>query len=423
MDQYLIKSVQIISPGSPHHDQVADVMVSGGSIQGIAKRIEMPKDGTTHVVDGKGKYLCPGFFDLNVNFGEPGYETKEDVRSGAAAAFAGGFTGVAIQPNTDPPLHRHAEIALIRKRAEGLPVDIHPVGTISKRREGTELAEMYDMKLAGAVAFSDGDRSVADAGLMARALLYAKGIGTLVISFPDDRNVSDGAKMNEGKMSTYLGMKGNPNLAEALMVARDLYLAEYHDARIHFTSISTAESVDLIRKAKSRGLKVTCDVAAHHLVLTDEAIAGFDSHYKVHPPLRTGKDIKALRKGLKDGVIDAIISQHTPHEVEFKRVEFHHAKDGMIGLQTALPLLLQAGLTPRQIVDKLAVAPRHILRLPVPVLEEGVLANFTVFDPETVWKFDAETNRSKSKNSPFLGDSLRGAVILAINNHQSFIHL
>lgn len=420
MDQYLIKSVHILFPGNSHHDQLADVWIAGGKIRRIAKRIAKPKEGKVQVLDGSRQYLCPGFFDLNANFGEPGYETKEDIVTGAAAAFAGGFTGVAVLPNTDPPLHRHAEIALIRKRAEGLPVDIYPVGTVSKGRDGTELAEMYDMKLAGAVAFSDGDRSVADAGLMARALLYAKGIDALVISFPDDRNVSKGAKMNEGTMSTYLGMKGNPNLAEALMVARDLYLAEYQDSRIHFTSISTAESVELIRKAKSAGLAVTCDVAAHHLVLTDEAIGGFDSLYKVHPPLRTGKDVKALRKGLKDGVIDAVVSQHTPHEIEYKRVEFHIAEDGMIGLQTVLPLLLRAGLTPRQIVDKLSIAPRHILGLPMPAFGEGEQASFIVFDPEAEWKFDKHTNLSKAGNSPFLGETMKGAVTFGINNGQFY---
>lgn len=421
MDQHLIKSVHLILPGHPYHDQRVDVWVANGKIHQISKHIANVKRDDIPVLEGQGQFLTPGFFDLNANFGEPGYETKEDIRTGSDAAFSGGYTGVAVYPNTDPPLHRHAEIALVKKRSEGLPVDIFPVGTISKRREGKELAEMYDMQLAGAVAFSDGDRSVEDAGLMGRALLYAKGIETLVISFPDDRHVSDGGGMNEGVMSTYLGMKGNPNLAEALMVARDLYLAEYHQARIHFTTISTAESVDLIRKAKANGVAVTCDVAAHHLVLTDKEIAGFDSLYKVHPPLRTDQDCRALIAGLQDGTIDAVVSQHTPHEIEFKRVEFYTALDGIIGVQTVLPLLINAGLDPHQIVEKLVIGPRRILNLSLPALEEGAPANFVMFDPAAGWSFDENTNRSKSKNSPFFGQTLVGKVTFAINNNHVYL--
>lgn len=221
-------------------------------------------------------------------------------------------------------------------------------------------------------------------------------------------------------MSTYLGMKGNPNLAESLMVARDLYLAEYHGTRIHFTTISTAESVDLIRKAKARKIPVTCDVAAHHLLLTDEAVASFDSHYKVHPPLRTKKDVKALMKGLKDGTIDAIVSQHTPHEVEFKRVEFQIALEGIIAQQTILPTLLKAGLSPELIVEKLSVGPRTVVKLPAPTLAVGEEANLTVFDPQYTWTLDASTNRSKSANSPFFGQVLHGGVTFVAHRNQNF---
>lgn len=419
MNTYLLQTVHILWPGSPHHDQIRDVLIQNGKLISIAKEItKQPKE--VRVLDAKGQYLCPGFFDLNANYGEPGFETKEDIQTGTAAAMAGGFTGVAVHPNTNPPLHRQAEIALIRNRARDLGVDVYPMGTISKRREGQELAELYDMQQAGALAFTDGDRNVADAGLMGRALLYSKGIDALIVSYADDRKISDGTSMNEGDVSTYLGMKGNPNLAESLMVARDLYLAEYHDARIHFTTISTAESVDLIRKAKARKLPVTCDVAAHHLVLTDEAVKGFDSQYKVHPPLRTKKDIKALLKGLKDGTIDAVVSQHTPHEIEFKRVEFQIAKDGIIAQQTVLPLLLKAGLSPEQIVNKLAVGARAVVGLPLPALEESAEASLVLFDPKKKWVFDDRNNRSKSANSPFMGEELEGLVTFTINNSQIY---
>ncbi|WP_257670614.1 dihydroorotase [Parapedobacter tibetensis] len=417
MNTLLIKSANVAFPDSPYYNKEVDILVEKGKIVNIAPRINIDSNKVS-VFDAKGQYIAPGFFDLNVNFGEPGLETKEDILSGCAAAVAGGFTGVAVHPNTHPPVHSRSEVALIVNRAKDLPVDVYPIGAVSKRRAGEELAELYDMKLAGAIAFGDGNKSILQAGLMSRALLYSKGIGGLVLSYPEDTSVVGGAKMNEGVMSTYLGMKGNPNLAEALMVARDLYLAEYNDAPIHFTTISTSESVTLIRKAKATGIKVTCDVAAHHLVLTDDLIAGFDSNYKMSPPLRTKIDVKALLKGLKDGTIDAIVSQHTPHEIEFKNVEYQIAADGIIGLQTVLPLALKAGLTVNQIVEKLAIGPRNVLGLPIPELREKTLANFILFDTEAKWYFDRQTNRSKSSNSPLMGTELKGKVTIVANKRQ-----
>ncbi|MGV3763290.1 dihydroorotase [Parapedobacter sp.] len=418
MDNLLIKSAKIVFKDTPFHDREVDVLIKDGMIAKIAARIKADGDRQT-VVEAKGQYLAPGFFDMNVNFGEPGLETKEDIMSGCAAAAAGGFTGVAVRPNTHPPLHGRSEVALIVNRAKPLLVDVYPIGTISKARSGEELAELYDMKLAGAIAFSDGDKPVQQAGLMSRALLYSKGLDGLIISYPEDVSVAAGAKMNEGVTSTYLGMRGNPNLAEALMVARDLYLAEYNDAPIHFSTISTAESVDLIRRAKVKGIRVTCEVAAHHLVMTDELVAGFDSNYKVSPPLRTTQDRKALIKGLKDGTIDAIVSQHTPHEIEYKEVEYQIASDGIIGVQTVLPLVLQAGLTVEQLVDKLAMGPRRVLRIPIPEFREGAPANLVLFDIEREWRFDQQTNRSKSSNSPLFGRTLKGAVTMVVNKRQT----
>ncbi|WP_353128118.1 dihydroorotase [Parapedobacter pyrenivorans] len=417
MDNLLIKSAKVAFPGTPYHDREVDVLLEKGIIAKIAARIKVDGDKVA-TFDAKGQCLAPGFFDMNVNFGEPGLETKEDILSGCTAAVAGGFTGVAVQPNTYPAVHSHSEVALIVSRAKALPVDVFPIGTISKKREGGELAELYDMKLAGAIAFSDGNKPVQQAGLMSRALLYSKGFGGLIVSYAEDASVAAGAKMNEGVTSTYLGMRGNPNLAETLMVARDLYLAEYNDATIHFTTISTAESVDLIRKAKAKGVKVTCDVAAHHLVMTDELVAGFDSNYKVSPPLRTPNDRKALLKGLKDGTIDAVVSQHTPHEIEFKNVEYQIAAEGIIALQTVLPFVLEAGLTTDQLIEKLAIGPRRIFGLPVPEFREQAVANFVLFDTELKWRFDQQTNRSKSSNSPLMGSVLKGKVTMVINKHQ-----
>lgn len=407
----------MIFPDNAFHDREVDVLVEKGTITKIASRIPTERTKTT-VFDAKGHYLAPGFFDLNTNFGEPGLETKEDIQSGCAAAIAGGFTGVAIHPNTHPAVHSQSEVAWIVNRARNQAVDVYPIGAISKCREGKELAELYDMKLAGAVAFGDGNRPLQQAGLMSRALLYSKGFDGVVLSYAEDTSVAPGAKMNEGTTSTYLGMKGNPNLAETLMVARDLYLAEYNDAPIHFTTISTAESVELIRRAKAKGIRVSCDVAAHHLVMTDDLVAGFDSNYKVSPPLRTKADVRALRRGLKDGTIDAIVSQHTPQEIEFKNVEFQIALEGIIGLQTVLPLALQTGLPLDLLVEKLAIGPRRVLGLPLPEFREGSEANFILFNPEKRWLFDASNNRSKSVNSPLLGSELKGQVTLVIHKRQ-----
>lgn len=421
MNSILITSAKLISPSHELNGQQVDILIKDGVIVDIDNKIKAT-DNAVQVIDASGAIVSPGFFDLNANIGEPGLETKEDIRTGTAAAAAGGFTGLAVHPNTNPPIYSRSEVSLVVNTAKGNLVDVFPVGSISKKREGHELAELYDMKLNGAIAFCDGTRSLQQAGLMGRALLYAKGFDGLIISFAQDESIAAGTQMNEGIVSTYLGMKGNPNLAEALMISRDLFLAEYNEAPIHFTTISTAESVDLIKKAKAKGLKVTCDVAAHNLLFTDEEIKGFDSNYKVSPPLRTAKDIKALLKGLKEGVIDAVVTQHTPHEIEFKNVEFHIAKNGITGLQTALPFLLKAGLTEEQIVDKLAVGPRNVVGLAVPTLSKGEEANLVLFNTNEKWTFDVNTNKSKGANNPLFGQELIGKVQLVINNNQLIIN-
>ncbi len=412
----LIKSAKIIDPNSPFNQQIVDVLIEKGVISHIAPNIEADAE----VIDAEGKFISPGFFDLNCNIGELGLETKEDLYTGTKAAAAGGFTGVALMPNTVPPVHSKAEIEYLLNRATKNLVDVYPLGAISYKREGKDLAEMYDMYLSGAKAFTDGNRPVQDAGLMERALLYAQGFDALVFSYPEDTAIAGKAKVNEGEVSTLLGMKGIPPLAEELMIARDLYLAEYTGSKIHFSTISTTRSVELIREAKRKGLEVTCDVAVHHLVLTDEALLGFDSLYKVKPPLRTRDDADALLNGLKDGTIDAIVSQHTPHEVEFKDVEFEVAEFGIIGLQTALSLALKTGLDISLLVEKLAINPRSILNIDIPVIAEGQAANLVLFDTEAEWEYTKNNNRSKSYNSPFIGRHLKGKVLLTINNNHLY---
>ena len=421
MSTFLITSAKLILPNHKFNGQHVDILIIEGLIAEIGNKITR-KDKNIQIIDAADAVVSAGFFDLNANIGEPGYETKEDVRSGTAAAAAGGFTGISVHPNTNPAIQSRSEVSLLVNAAKGNLVDVYPIGAISKRREGNELAELYDMKINGAIAFSDGNRSVQQAGLMGRALLYSKGFDGLIISFAQDESIAGGNQMNEGIVSTYLGMKGIPNLAESLMISRDLYLAEYNEAPIHFTTISTAESVDLIKKAKAKGLKVTCDVAAHNLVYTDEEVAGFDSNYKVSPPLRTKNDVKALLKGLKDGVIDAVVSQHTPQEVEFKNVEFHIAKNGITGLQTTLPLLIKAGLSDEQIVDKLVVGSRQVVDVKVPTFDIGEQANLVLFDRKETWTFDEKSNKSKGRNNPLFGTELVGKVKLVANNNQLYIN-
>lgn len=414
MEKLIVKNATILFSNSTFYKKQADVLIENG----IIKKIEKPGKiavKNINVIDARDRFLAPGFFDLNCNFGEPGYETKEDLITGAAAAAAGGFTELALQPNTNPPLHSRSEVAFIVNSTRDLIVNVYPVAAVSKNRDGGELAELYDMRLAGAVAFSDGNRSIQHSGLMSRALLYSKGFGGLVFSYAEDKSIAGNTKMNEGEMSTYLGMKGNPNMAEEVMISRDLFLAEYNDTPIHFSTITCAGSVDLIRRAKKKGLRVTCDVAAHHLLFTDEEVSSFDSNYKVKPPLRTKKDRSELIKGVKDGTIDVIVSQHTPHEVEFKTVEFEIAEFGITGLQTLLPILLKVGLSLEMIVEKLAVNPRKILNLPEPTLEVNASANLILINPDELWIFDQHTNRSKATNNPLFNSKLKGKVDLLVN--------
>ncbi|WP_448698275.1 dihydroorotase family protein [Mucilaginibacter sp. AW1-3] len=412
----LIKSATITDPNSTHHQKVADILIENGIVKTIAAGIQSDAE----VFDATGKYVSPGFFDLNCNIGELGLETKEDMQTGTKAAAAGGFTGLALMPNTHPPVHSKSEVEFILNKAKGNLVDIYPLGTISHKSEGKDLAEMFDMHQSGAKAFTDGKYPVQDAGLMERALLYAQGFDGLVFSYPEDKAIAGKAKVHEGEISTLLGMKGIPALAEELMIARDLYLAEYTGSKIHFSTVSTRQAVNLVRQAKQKGLKVTCDVAAHHLVLTHDSLLGFDSQYKVKPPLRTQDDVDALIEGLNDGTIDAIVSQHTPHEVEFKAVEFEVAEFGIIGLQTAFSLALKAGLSVETIVEKLAIAPRNILGVEMRAIAEGKAANLVVFDVNRQWEFTKQNNLSKSYNSPFINEQLTGKVLLAYNNNQVF---
>ncbi|MES2419417.1 MAG: dihydroorotase [Bacteroidota bacterium] len=410
-----IKGITIADPNSEFNHQTCDIRVEQGKIIDIGKGLAVNGE---YVFDGKGAVLSPGFFDLNCAIGDPGLETKEDLQTATAAAKAGGFTGLAVLPHTKPVIQSKGQVEYILNKAKNNLVDVYPIGAISNELEGKELAELYDMKNAGAVAFSDGNRAITDDGFMSRALQYAQGFDGLLMVYPENKSIAGKAQVNESKNSVLLGMKGLPALAEEMQIARDIYLATYHNAPIHISTISTAGAVALLKKAKKDGIKITCDVAAHQLVLTEDLLSDFDSNYKVKPPLRSKADTKALIAGLKDGTIDAISSQHRPHEIEFKDVEFEIAAYGIIALQSVLPLVLQAGLSADLIAEKLAINPRKLLHLAIPSIKKGTEANFIIYNPTKEWLYNAATNASRSNNSPLLGKTLTGKVQLVYNNKQ-----
>ncbi|MEO8087194.1 MAG: dihydroorotase [Bacteroidota bacterium] len=417
----IIRQATIIDQESAFNKKTCDVLVSDGIIKKIAGKITEACD---QEIDGKNCFLSPGFFDLHVNFREPGFEYKEDLQSGCKAAMAGGFTGVLQMPSTFPVMQNRSGIELIRnKTKEGL-VDVEVSGALSVDLEGSDMTEMFDMHQSGAVCFTDDKKSVEDAGMMVRALLYAKNFNGLIMSFANDKSLSGKGQMNEGIISTQLGLKGMPALAEELMIARDLMLCEYAESKIHFSTVSTKGAVELIRNAKAKGLKVTCDVAAHHLLLNDSNLEEFDTRFKIKPPLRTDADIAALKNGLKDGTIDAICSDHSPEDIENKQKEFDHAAFGAEGLETAFAAAytaLKDILTTEQLVEKLSTSPRKILGLSAMKISEGEKANFTLFTLAEEWTVSVSDIHSKSKNNPFIGRKLQGKIKAALNNGQFFI--
>lgn len=402
----------------------ADLRITDGTIAEIGDGLEATEG--ERVVDASGRTISPGWFDMHVHFREPGQEHKETIETGCRAAAFGGFTGVACMPNTAPPIATRDVVEFVVKRAEGLPVDVHPIGAVSQHRAGEEMAEMGDMQAGGAVAFSDDGSPVQDGGLMRRALEYTRTLEAPILGHEEDLALNrPPGHMNEGAVSTRLGVPGISPLAEEAMISRDALLAEFTGGHVHVCHISTARAVEIVRRAKDRGVPITAEVCPHHLALTDEAVAGsgFDTHTKMHPPLRTAADVEALKEGLADGTIDAIATDHAPHASFEKEVEFIEAPFGILGLETCWGLvgreLIRPGvLTVAEAVKKLTVTPREILRLPVPEIAEGAPATLTVFDAETEWTFEAEHIRSKSQNTPFVGASMVGRAWAIVNNGQ-----
>ncbi|MCE6988303.1 dihydroorotase family protein [Dyadobacter sp. CY323] len=417
----LIRSVRIIDKKSSFHNQRKDLLIEDGRIKEIGEGLEV---GEAEIKEGTDLCVSSGWVDMRVASRDPGFEHKEDLTSVREAAGHGGFTEIVLLPNTQPVVHSKDTLNYIRQSGTGGLVKLHVAAAVTKKAEGEDFTEMIDLHEAGAVAFTDGEHPVQNTDLFLKTILYLQPLNALLMNRPEDRQLTLYGQMHEGITSTLIGMKGMPALAEEMMLTRDLKLLEYalekslyhSDAPVlHISLISTAAAVDLIRVAKEKGLPVSCDIAAHQLAFEDTDLIDFDTNLKVNPPFRSASDLEALRKGLADGTIDVIVSDHSPHDEESKNLEFDHADFGMTGLETAFSLsVMHSGLKLENIVEKLTSAPRHILRLNEARIEVGANANLTFFEPETEWDFNK--SYSKSKNTPFLGKRLKGKVCGVINN-------
>ncbi|GAB5520168.1 MAG: dihydroorotase [Rhodothermales bacterium] len=417
----LIKNGMLLNPETGE-TEAADLLIVDGAIAHIGYDLSTD-DAPTY--DAEGLMVSPGWMDMHVHLREPGYEHKETIETGAAAAAYGGFTAVACMPNTNPPIHTRDVVEFIIERAAATLVDVYPIACVTKDRAGHELTEMADLQAGGAVAFSDDGSPVESSGLMRRALEYSSMLGMPIINHMEDLTMGPKGHMNEGDVSTRLGVLPVPALSEEAMIARDLLLTEFTGGHLHVAHISTALAVQLVREAKAKGVNVTTEVCTHHFALTDEAVeqTNFSTNTKMHPPLRTTADVEAMKAGLRDGTIDVICTDHAPHATFEKEVEFIAAPFGILGLETAW------GLTGREIikpgilsladaVKKLTYEPRRILSLPQIRLEAGAAANLTLFDATTEWTFGTGDIRSKSKNTPFVGDTMVGRAWAVYNKGQ-----
>ena len=402
----LIKSATVIDTSSKFHNQIVDVLIEKGKISEIAKSIKNTSNYKEIELDNL--HISQGWFDSSVCFGEPGFEDRETIENGLKTAAKSGFTSIALQANTNPIIDTSSDVTFVLSKAQTQPVDLLPIGALTKNSESVDLAELFDMKNAGAVAFGDYKKPITNPNLLKIALQYASNFDGLVCSFPLEQKIAGKGIVNEHVSSTMLGLKGSPNLAESLQVARDLYILEYAGGKLHIPTISTKESVKLIREAKQKKIDVTCSVAIHNLFLTDDVLNEFDTRYKVNPPLRTQDDIDALIEGIKDGTIDMVTSDHNPQTIEEKKVEFDHANYGTIGLESAFGALNQIFSTKKSI--QLLTKGKERFGTVTSKIEEGEVANITLFNPNEKYVFGKSNILSKSKNSAFLGQELKGKV-------------
>ena len=409
----LIQSPLILDSNSPFHQKEKNVLINNGRIAEIGEK----NYSADKIIKADGMLLSTGWFDLGTFIGDPGLEHKEDLHSAVRAAAAGGFTEIAVLPNTVPSVQTKNEISYLTRNNENRLVQVHVMASVTKNNKGEELTEMIDLHEAGAVAFTDGLKPIWHTDILLKALQYLQKFDGVLIDHPEDNWLNLFGQMHEGVNSTRLGLKGMPRLAEEIVVSKHLELLNYAGGALHFARISTAKSVELVRAAK-RKLKVSCDVAAYQPLLEDNLLADFDTNYKVNPPLREKADNEALIKGLKEGTIDVICSAHAPHDEESKNLEFDLADFGIINLQTfgANLTSLSKVVDWEVLIEKVTNGPRNVLNLEIPVIEEDTKANLTLFDPNRTWMFDDKSNYSKSKNSPWFGKELKGKTAAVFNN-------
>jgi dihydroorotase len=400
----VLKGVTVVDPSSPFHLQTTDVFIQNGFIAEIGNFSRNAED----VIAFEDLHVSPGFADVFSHFCDPGQEQRETLESGALSAAYGGYTDVMILPNTTPAAHHKAGVEYVVQRSQRLPVNVHPIGAVTKNTEGKELAEMYDMRDSGAVAFSDGLSPLQSSGIAVKALQYLKAIDKILIQLPDDGSLSAHGLMNEGIVSTRLGLPGKPAIAEELMISRDLELAKYTSSKLHITGVSTAKGIQLIKAAKETGVDVTCSVTPYHLFFNDDDLRDYDTNLKVSPPLRTKADCDALKDALLNGTIDCIASHHLPQHSDNKVVEFEYAKNGMIGLETCFAAVRTAvpQLSLQQLVRLFSIAPKKIFALPQTSVQVGQAASLSLFLPNAEWT--PSSFQSKSKNSAFIGKTLKG---------------
>ncbi len=400
----IIRAAKIIDPKSPFHNQIVDLQIESGIITKIGS--SLPNTANFEEVKLENLHVSQGWFDSSVSFGEPGYEDRETIANGLTVASKSGFTAVALQPNSYPIIDNQSQINFVKSKAKDFATQLFPIGALTKESLGTDMAELFDMKNAGAVAFGDYNKNLNNPNLLKIALQYTQDFDGLVISFSEDTAIKGSGVANEGIVSTRLGLKGIPALAEELQIARNLFLLEYTGGKLHIPTISSAKSVQLIKEAKTKGLNVTCSVAVHHLVLTDETLEEFDTRFKVAPPLRTETDRIALIEGVKDGTIDMITSDHNPIDIEHKKMEFDLAKNGTIGLESAFGALNT--VLPLDIIIEKLTKGKSRFNIENFIIDEGEIANITLFNPDVNSTFEKENILSKSKNSAFLGRKTKG---------------
>lgn len=415
----VIKNGHVLDPKSGL-DAQTDIWIEDGMVVAIGECPEGEGAGAevlnAEVLDAEGLYVVPGLIDAHCHLRDPGFEYKEDIESGTKSAAKGGFTSIACMPNTNPVIDNETVVSYIRSKAEKEGyVHVYPIGAVSKGLKGEQLAQIGELKFAGAVGITDDGNPVGSAGLMKKAMLYASMFDITVISHCEDMSLVDGGVMNEGYNSTVMGLKGIPAAAEEVMLARDIILSEYTGVPVHIAHVSTKLGIQLIREAKQRGVKVTCETCPHYFSLTDDACLEFNTLAKVNPPLRRPADVEAVIEGLKDGTIDLIVTDHAPHHADEKNVEFGYAANGMVGFETALPLALTnlyhtGHMTMKQVIETLTVNPAAVLRLPKGDIAVGKPCDITVFDPDAEYTIDISKFASKSNNSPFHGYPVKGAV-------------